>query len=405
MKTQKKDLTTAAYEKGIQDYLKEVAESGSDVHENYTPAEICDMMLDKVDLAKAETVLVLYNIELLFALKKRKFSGHVTFFTQSEEKAGLAPKIFSNITVEYIDKEANPLYHMENKWPDKFDIVIANPPYSRKLDLKFLDRAFDVAKEEIVFVHPASTFIDVKKSTSAFKKINSKIEKYIKSLTLFNGNGIFGISLFVPCSVTYINKSISKKGFHLIDMVNSKNSFCNSIDDISVHGNVNEFRTIKEKVLTSNNLQSNGTVLGSRGKDQRILSNPNAKFVEMSRIQGSPNKGNLGMDSPIHTKQSFVILNGPALTVKSGRNPEYNIWWEFETEIEAKNFITYCKTYFARFCISIYKFAQSLDNGELRAVPWMDFTQEWTDKKLYAHFNITEKEQAFIKEIIPPYYD
>ena len=124
MKTQKKDLTTAAYEKGIQDYLKKVAESGSDVHENYTPAEICDMMLDKVDLTKAETVLVLYNIELLFALKKRKFSGHVTFFTQSREKAGLAPKIFSNLTVEYIDKEENPLYHMETKWPEKFDIVI-----------------------------------------------------------------------------------------------------------------------------------------------------------------------------------------------------------------------------------------------------------------------------------------
>jgi hypothetical protein len=46
-----------------------------------------------------------------------------------------------------------------------------------------------------------------------------------------------------------------------------------------------------------------------------------------------------------------------------------------------------------------------LDNGELKAVPWMDFTQEWTDEKLYAHFNITEEEQSFIKEVIPPYYD
>ena len=35
---------------------------------------------------------------------------------------------------------------MINKWPEKFDIVIANPPYSKKLDLKFLDKAFDIAK-------------------------------------------------------------------------------------------------------------------------------------------------------------------------------------------------------------------------------------------------------------------
>jgi len=41
----------------------------------------------------------------------------------------------------------------------------------------------------------------------------------------------------------------------------------------------------------------------------------------------------------------------------------------------------------------------------LAYVPAMDFTQEWTDEKLYAHFGITEEEQAFIKEVIPPYYD
>ena len=39
------------------------------------------------------------------------------------------------------------------------------------------------------------------------------------------------------------------------------------------------------------------------------------------------------------------------------------------------------------------------------SLPWMDFTQEWTDERLYKHFNITEEEQAFIKEVIPPYYD
>ena len=55
-------------------------------------------------------------------------------------------------------------------------------------------------------------------------------------------------------------------------------------------------------------------------------------------------------------------------------------------------------------CFAINKTTQKVTTG-LNSIPWMDFTQEWTDEKLYKHFNITEEEQAFIKKIIPPYYD
>jgi hypothetical protein len=41
----------------------------------------------------------------------------------------------------------------------------------------------------------------------------------------------------------------------------------------------------------------------------------------------------------------------------------------------------------------------------MKLIPWMDFTQEWNDEKLYSHFGITKEEQAFIKQVIPPFYD
>jgi site-specific DNA-methyltransferase (adenine-specific) len=93
------------------------------------------------------------------------------------------------------------------------------------------------------------------------------------------------------------------------------------------------------------------------------------------------------------------------LKVVSGRNPKYRVWFEFKTEMEALNFIKYSKTYFSRGCLSLVKTNKNIAQNELSFIPSMDFTQEWTDEKLYAHFNITEEEQAFIKEIIPPYYD
>ena len=56
MKKVSEQLKTKAYEIGVMKLLKEVAESGEDVHENHTPLEICDMMLDKVDLVSAKSI-------------------------------------------------------------------------------------------------------------------------------------------------------------------------------------------------------------------------------------------------------------------------------------------------------------------------------------------------------------
>jgi hypothetical protein len=417
MKTQKKDLTTVAYEKGVQDYLKEIAESGSDVHENYTPTEICDMMLDKVDLNKAETVLVLYNIELLFALKKRKFLGHVTFFTQSREKAGLAPKIFGGVAVEYIDKEENPLYFMENKWTEKFDVVIANPPYgsgTKKLDIKFLDKAIQICGGEIVFVHPSSQYVDGKGQNPLYKSINEKIGNNLKSVTLFNGNGLFGIGLYVPCAITHISMSNNQDNFDLIDLIRGerKNLKKENIDDISIFGYSPLFNNVKRRIKSicdsNGSLKEIATVLGFSGdqSSKMFLKNPNSFFVETTHIGGSSKKGESVKNSdPLHENNFFVLLKKNNLNFKRGVQPLFRIWFEFETETEAKNFIAYCKTNFFRACISFTKTNQNIAQNELSFIPAMDFTQEWTNEKLYAHFNITEEEQAFIKEVIPPYYD
>ena len=99
----------------IMETLKDVAENSDDVQNNHTPMEICNMMLEKVDLEKAQSVLVIYNVELLFALRKAKYQGQVTFFTQSLAKKEWAEKLLPGVVVEYIDKEENPLYFMETQ--------------------------------------------------------------------------------------------------------------------------------------------------------------------------------------------------------------------------------------------------------------------------------------------------
>jgi len=49
------------------------------------------------------------------------------------------------------------------------------------------------------------------------------------------------------------------------------------------------------------------------------------------------------------------------------------------------------------------KIAQ-LECGEMELIPWLDFSVEWTDEKLYKEFNLTEKEIEFINKHIVKYY-
>ena len=76
----------------------------------------------------------------------------------------------------------------------------------------------------------------------------------------------------------------------------------------------------------------------------------------------------------------------------------------FNTEQERENCINYLKTDFARFCLSIYKIRKDYDAGELELIPWLDFTEEWDDDKLFAKFDVSQELQDYIRDFLPDYY-
>ena len=50
--------------------------------------------------------------------------------------------------------------------------------------------------------------------------------------------------------------------------------------------------------------------------------------------------------------------------------------------------------------VSAIKITQDALSGVYQFVPKLDFTQVWTDEKLYTKFNINPEEQNYIKSII-----
>jgi len=311
-------------------------------------------------------------------------------------KVELVQKMNYNVEIEYISKDENPLYHLEMRFPEKFDIILSNPPYSKYLHLKFLEKCVPLAKEKIVFVHPSNSFVNEKGGNSNYVNSNSFLEDKIESVELFNGNGIFEIDLFAPCSITVVNPGGNGGKISVNNLMNGDRYEAKTIAEITQFKNKPQLWDLKGKIDSF--VSSNGS-LDDIIKDKR--SGP--YMVEFTRIRGHiDNKGN--MSSKI-LKDDFFTFIKKDTEVERKETPKYDLWFRFQTESEARNFLSFLKTDFARFSLSMYKFAQSLNNGELRFVPRLDFTQEWTDKKLNDLFSVTEEEKAYIKEIIPPYYD
>lgn len=272
----------------------------------------------------------------------------------------------------------------------KFDLVFSNPPYTNNLDIKILNEIIDIA-DEFVVVHPSTWIIDCKYGTKFTVDFRKRISSKVKSFEFFNGNPIFDIDLFVPVVITHIVKQSTK-----ID-INYFQKRC-TVDDIFDVSKYSDKWISLVKPFVNNMKQYDNLI------DNKIdcLNIPNNKFfVQLARICGNhstdPNK--LQKDD-FYTMVMKSSENNKGIR-KTNQNPPT---FAFDTETEQSNFIVYLKTDFARFCLSIYKNGVSLVGGELGLIPWLDFTEEWDDDKLFAKFNVSQDLQDYIREFLPDYY-
>ena len=426
---EQKDKNEIARIRWIRDHLREIAEDKNDLQENFTPLEVCDMMLDKVDLNAAKSILVLYNIEIIFALRLREYKGEVTFFTSSLKKCEIAPKFLPQVKIEYIEKDKDPFQHLSMAFPDKFDVVIANPPYgsgdtNTNLDTLFLEKCISLSKKEIVFIHPSKLYVrdySIKKDTGGFSDLLNCIGNTLNSLDIFNANDLFDTSLDYPIVIAHFRAEKVNPEILVRNIIYNKEDIFKDIKDINLFGSGEIFQNLKKKIQELN-LRS---LSSERKKLNRKITSPDFLRNNISKRWIMRLQARSGSTFKKGDKTNLLFKNDFFTFFRSNRENDGQlifdtqvidddtlfgllkgsyIWWEFDTYNECLNFVKYLKLTSTRGFLSLIKIDRNLDSN-MFLVPWMDFTQEWTDERLYKHFNITEEEQAFIKEIIPPYYD
>lgn len=74
----------------------------------------------------------------------------------------------------------------------------------------------------------------------------------------------------------------------------------------------------------------------------------------------------------------------------------------FDNLVETKNVLSYIQTKFFHLLLSLKKITQHTTKSVYMFIPMQDFSQEWTDEKLYKKYNLVKEEIDFIESMIRP---
>lgn len=284
----------------------------------------------------------------------------------------------------------------------KKDFIIINPPYKGGLHIDIFNKAFDELEDggTLICIHPSTPFVNRKptRDDTKTKRIKEIVSEYKTRLTLVDGNKIFNAGFFAPLSITKIEKIKNSKIEVVYSHINSLNKeikIYNKLDDIFIHGN-DIILSIKDKIFSkmTTNVHSYLTRSG-------FYSN---YYVKINSIVGNiPKNGKINPDfNCIIYKDNENLFNESFSDTFQDGDCNY---FAVKSKKHGVNAFNYFLTKFARICVSLYKTNQHIDRGELLALPYMDFSQEWPDEKLFEYFDLNKDEIKFINEYIPNWYE
>lgn len=384
-----------SFEQGRIIFFETLTKHPENWQQNPTPLPIVRKMLDKTSLDNKK-ILVLFNIEFLQVLvEERKINPENIYYIADNDLEYLsAIKIFKVQSYKLSDFTVPALKNLIVGLDMKFDLVFSNPPYNRGMDIKILNEITNHANE-IVAIHPSISMIELKGN----KLYNIFKQKNIKSIDCFNGNFIFDIGLFYPCMISYIDNShagkIEVKWFDDIFSVEDAN-------DVTVYSS--HWKTLVKPFYQKIFKECENDNVWNHNK----LSIDQTKFhCQLAAIRGHVNErdGSSMVQSDFYTccmqdVEGNKGIRQPNLNRAGNPTPTF----EFDTEIERDNFLNFINTDFARFCLSLLKNNANLAVGEMKLIPWLDFTEEWDDDKLFKKFDVSQELQDYIRDFLPDYY-
>jgi len=323
----------------------------------------------------------------------------------------------------------NPLEIFEDK-NMKFDVIVGNPPYQLEdgghgrsaspIYHRFVEQAKKLNPKYLVMIIPSRWFAGGKGLDDFRKEMLN--DKHIKKLVDFeNARECFpgvdiagGVCYFLwekdyigDCNIVNVLNGNAK---HSKRSLNELPTFIRNSDSLAIIHKV-----IELKENTMNNLVSSRKPFGiatnerpmnagdiilrwqnGEGPYERAAITTGADMIDKWKVITSyvayDHAGNPGKDGKRKVFSKIEILPPGTICTET-----YLVTGAFNTEKGAKNLVDYMKTKFFRFLVSQFMYSHHITKESYQFVPVQNFSELWTDKKLYAKYGLTEEEVEFIE--------
>ncbi len=326
----------------------------------------------------------------------------------------------------------------EDIWNMKFDVIISNPPYqlddggngksakpiynlfvqqAKKLKPRFLTmiipsrwfnggKGLDKFRENMLNDSHLTRLVDYQNAKDCFPGVSlgggvcyflwerDKVDDCLIT-NIINGKDIslrrklneYPVFIRYNYSVDIINKIQSKGEKSLVNMLSSRNPY-----GLSTNERGHQTKASGELVLYS----SQGKSYVSRSLVSQGLDSVEKYKIMISRVTsehaGEPDKS--GMYKVLAKMQ--LLEPGEVCT------DSYIIACPHVDKAYVENAFTYLQTKFVRFMILQSLSSINLSKDSYTFVPCQDFTETWTDEKLYQKYDLTPEEIELIESVIKP---
>lgn len=338
---------------------------------------------------------------------------------------------------EFIHKSPTEILKLFNNTNMKFDVIIGNPPYqlsdggskasASPLYDKFVEQAKKLSPRYLSMIIPARWFAGGK-GLDNFRNemINdnriSNLVDYNNAKECFPGTSIGGGVCYFLWERDYKGQCI------VINITNgNRNERKRMLNEHSIFVRNNNALDILEKVRSISKV-SLADIVSSRNPFGLSSSTRGEKREFSGSVKLYSSEGVSFINKKDITKENYLksykVMVSKVTSEHAGepdKNGMYKILAQtrilepdevctdsyivvgrFLTYNECENLYRYLITKFARFLLLQAVTSINLSKDKFSFIPLQDFTQEWTDEKLYKKYNLIQEEIDFIESMIRP---
>ena len=319
----------------------------------------------------------------------------------------------------------------------KFDVIIGNPPYqlsdggygtsASPIYHKFVEQAKKLQPRYLSMIIPARWYaggkgLDDFRASMLNDKQLRIIHDYPDATSVFPGVQIKGgvcfflwvkgqnglckvVSQGINDQVSISERPLLEEGNEIFIRYNDAINILNKVRNKNEHSLKNCVSSMKPFGLrtffkaSDKNSGNNEVCLfqnGGIGYIKRSEVTKNSEWIDLHKVL-IPRAGS-GSDSFPHP-----ILGKPFYAPPNSACTEtYIILARLNSETECLNLCSYVSTRLFRFLVLLAKSTQDASSKVYKFVPMQDFSESWSDEKLYAKYGLTEDEIAFIESMIRP---